>query len=162
MSFENVAFNEVRYSASTVGCTMFVRLYKAFEQELGKERALPVLCKYGESMGRYYAQQLKAKVGDRVPTVKEMAEFMTPEWSNFGCKVSYEELTNGLKLRVENCPMAGAYAALGLDLDAGREVCTAFSSYMDAVMAQEVGWSFGVTDYRKDWNGACQEVLLVR
>jgi len=162
MSSEGVAFNEVRYDATTVACTMFVGLYKAFEQELGKERALPILRKYGESMGRCYAQQLKVKVGDRVPTVKEMAEFMGPAWSNFGCKVSCEELPNALKLRVENCPMAGAYAALGLDIDAGREVCAAFSSYQDAVMAEEVGWSFEVTDYRKDWNGACQEQLLVR
>ena len=29
-------------------------------------------------------------------------------------------------------------------------------------MAQEIGWSFEVADYRKDWNGACQEVLRVR
>jgi hypothetical protein len=50
MSSEGEAFNEVRYNASTVGCTMFVGLYKAFEQELGQERALPVLRKYGETL----------------------------------------------------------------------------------------------------------------
>ncbi len=161
MSSES-AFNEVRYSASTVGCTMFVGLYKAFEQELGKERALPVLRKYGEALGHYYGEQLKAKIRGREPTVSEMAAHMATELANFGCKASLEELPNAVKMRVENCPMAGAYAALGLDPDAGREVCTAFSSYMDVVMAQEVGWSFEVTDYRKDWNGACQEVLLVR
>lgn len=162
MSSEDVAFNEVRYNTSTVGCTMFVGLYKAFEHELGKERALPVLRRYGETLGHYYGQQLKAKVGGRVPTATEMAEHMATEMGNFGCGVSLEELPNAVKIHVENCPMAGAYAALGLDLEAGREVCTAFSSYMDVVMAQEVGWSFEVTDYRKDWNGTCQEVLLVR
>jgi hypothetical protein len=162
MSQPAVPFSEARHSAATIGCTLFVGLYKAFEQEFGKERALPVLRRCSEAFGHAYGQQLKEKLGGRVPTPAEMAEHMATEVANFGCRMSWEGLPNGVKMHVEACPMSGAYAALGLDHEAGREVCTVFATYMDAVMADDVGWTFELKEYRKDWNGACEEVMTVK
>ncbi len=155
-------FSEDRYQGATVGCTLFVALFKAFEQEVGKEHALAVVRKVAESFGTNFAQQMKQRVGGRVPTATEMAEFAMTEGTNFGCKVAQEDHPNSVKSTYENCPFAGAFAALGLDRDAGYEFCKAFGMTMNATMCKEVGWAFEVTEYRKNWQGTCEEVMRPR
>jgi hypothetical protein len=65
-------------------------------------------------------------------------------------------------IRHEPLVRLAAHAALGLDLEAGQEVCRTFGVHMDAVTLGMVGWTFQLNEYRKDWNGACEEVMLVR
>src|SRR5512133_2939768 len=150
MEKKAVAFDESRYAGASVGCSMFVGLYKAFEQELGKEHALPVLKKFAESLGRYYGEQLKAKFDGRQPTPAELADYMGGEIAAFGSEVHVEPQADRVKVRIQKCPIAAAHAALGLDLDAGQEVCRTFGVHMDAVTLETVGWTFQLNEYRKD------------
>jgi hypothetical protein len=159
MEHDIVGFSQARYEAATAACSMLVGLYRAFEQELGRDRAVAILETHADSLGHSWAQQLSQMTGGRVPTVSEIAEFMTTASTGFGCTFSCEEQPQAVTMRFENCPMAGAYAALGLDRDTGRQFCQAYPIRAHAEMCKAVGWWFENTDYRKGWDGVCVEVM---
>src|SRR5512141_1344556 len=159
MGHDGNGFSQARSDAATMACTLLVGLYKAFEQELGKDRAQSILEKHADSLGRSWAQQLSQVPGGRVPTAGEIAEYMTTASAAFGCKFSCEEQPDAVKMRFENCPMSGAYVALGLDRETGRDFCQAYTIRAYSEMFKAVGWSFENTDYRKTWDGVCEEVM---
>jgi hypothetical protein len=67
---------------------MLVGLYRAFEQELGRDRAVPILEKHADSLGQSWAQHLGSTTGGRVPTVSEIADYMTTASTAFGVETT--------------------------------------------------------------------------
>ena len=159
MAFTKCEWNEDVWKGASTGCTVLVAFFNLVAEEVGREKAVEMLRKLGSGMGAQEGDMCKQQLGGQKLDVKKLSELVINASADFGDQMEIEYEDDSFKLKIYNCPLGGAYKALGMDLEAGKKICDHFGgSYCESFMkVLAPGGKYEVVRFRENWDDYCEE-----
>jgi hypothetical protein len=116
------------FNGVTSGVSMLGLFYKVTAQEFGEEKTIQLCEKLGEDMGASTVQELKKKIGDRMPTMKELKEALNSSYNGMGFTFSSKAGKTKLTNKVKSCPFYDGFAMAGIPHETISKICKSTSN----------------------------------
>jgi hypothetical protein len=163
MAFTESEWNEDVFKGAVAGCSAFVGLFNVIAAEEGGEKASEMLKKLGSAMGSHSGEMLKESLGGQGLDAQKLSELIAGFDASFGARTEVEQEGDAFKLRVHDCPLAAAYAMMGVDHETGKRICedwgvTLFGNLMSVLAPNG---KYELCQFRESWDGYCEESYSV-